>query len=288
MSVSMKTIKQLCGKAANRCAFKDCRIELIIDGHDTDASSVVGEVCHIVSRSKNGPRGDSDLDESLKDEYENLILLCRVHHKEIDDGINFYTVEKLNSIKREHELWVKESLSENKEKSDGYILLELFYNAFWLLEHSNSIRVDINAYSIKYRNYIYQRLNRCAVALKTLDSCSSQSELCIDLLRKEFNKSTCEYEDFSVIHGLAHRFILNIKKEFNSASDKLVIAMSRSFVNVFMDIAKERSKIDCSELLACIEEYFGFLDQKLNEILMVDKLDTLTEGKVLRRLELIM
>lgn len=43
--------------------------------------------------------------------YANLILLCNVHHKQVDDQVNHFTVERLTSMKMEHELWVRTSLS---------------------------------------------------------------------------------------------------------------------------------------------------------------------------------
>jgi hypothetical protein len=37
------------------------------------------------------------------DGYDNLILLCRKHHKQVDDQRSHFTVERLKQIKREHE-----------------------------------------------------------------------------------------------------------------------------------------------------------------------------------------
>jgi len=44
------------------------------------------------------------------DDYENLILLCKVHHKMVDDQPNTYTVDALKSLKKKHEKWVRETL----------------------------------------------------------------------------------------------------------------------------------------------------------------------------------
>ena len=38
-------------------------------------------------------------------------MLCRNHHKQVDDQEKEYTVEKLIEIKRQHEMWVAQSLS---------------------------------------------------------------------------------------------------------------------------------------------------------------------------------
>lgn len=116
MSISLKTHKLLWGFSGNKCAFVDCRNDLIADETETDDESIIGDEAHIVARSEDGPRGKSKLTEDERDKYDNLILLCRKHHKIIDDQYNFYTVEKLNQLKKEHESWVKESLKPDKEK----------------------------------------------------------------------------------------------------------------------------------------------------------------------------
>jgi hypothetical protein len=55
MSISLKTHKMLWGRAANRCAFPECRRELVMDASETDDESLVGEECHIIAREQNGP-----------------------------------------------------------------------------------------------------------------------------------------------------------------------------------------------------------------------------------------
>ncbi len=55
MSISVKTRKMLWGKAANRCAFIDCKRELVMDETETDDPSIIGEECHIIAREDDGP-----------------------------------------------------------------------------------------------------------------------------------------------------------------------------------------------------------------------------------------
>lgn len=111
----------LWGRAANRCAFPDCRRELVMDAIEPDDESLVGEVCHIVAREPFGPRGNSSLSPEQRDKYNNLILLYRVHHKLVDDQPNTYTVQRLVEMKAVHEKWVRESLQEfdpEKQRDD--------------------------------------------------------------------------------------------------------------------------------------------------------------------------
>jgi hypothetical protein len=125
MPISPKTQKTLWGRAANRCSL--CRKELVMDATETDDESLVGEACHIVAQSVDGPRGASPLTTEQRDKYANLILLCNVHHKQIDDQFNAYPVSNLLELKAQHEGWVRAQLDfdARKQKDDeilaGYV-----------------------------------------------------------------------------------------------------------------------------------------------------------------------
>ena len=113
MAISDKSRKTLWGRSGNRCAI--CRHQLVVDSTSHDDESVVGEECHIISRKGQGPRHDPSVPENRIDELENLILLCRVHHKMVDDQAEMYTAELLRSLKKNHEVWVASKLSEDKQ-----------------------------------------------------------------------------------------------------------------------------------------------------------------------------
>ena len=114
MTISLKTQKTLWGRAANRCSI--CRTELVIDANETKDASVLGDVCHIISKSPNGPRGLEDLANDSRDAYTNLILLCKNHHKLVDDQPSEYTVDRLIEIRTKHESWVTESLERDRDQ----------------------------------------------------------------------------------------------------------------------------------------------------------------------------
>jgi hypothetical protein len=75
-----------------------------------DEDSVVGDECHIAARGPGGPRRDESIADKELDAYPNLILLCKIHHKLIDDQPNTYTADVLRTLKRRHEQWVRETL----------------------------------------------------------------------------------------------------------------------------------------------------------------------------------
>jgi hypothetical protein len=116
MGISLKTHKMIWGRSGNMCSFPDCKKVLVIDETATDDPSVIGEEAHIVAQKEEGPRGKSLLSLDQRDKYDNLILLCSIHHKNIDDQENEYTVTKLHEFKKKHESWVKENLTVDKRK----------------------------------------------------------------------------------------------------------------------------------------------------------------------------
>ena len=113
MSISDKTRKVLWGRSGNRCAI--CKHELVIGATDEDDESLVGEECHILSSRPNGPRHDPSNPKEKLDLYENLILLCRIHHKMVDDQEETYTTDILRQMKSNHEVWVSERLADQQE-----------------------------------------------------------------------------------------------------------------------------------------------------------------------------
>jgi hypothetical protein len=108
LKMKEKEIKLLWGKSGGLCAFGACRQEL------SDDVTVLGEQAHIIARSEDGPRGESDLSRDERDTYKNLILLCSHHHTLIDKTSEKYPVEKLRTMKREHEEWVSRQLKIGK------------------------------------------------------------------------------------------------------------------------------------------------------------------------------
>ncbi len=102
--------KKLWALSAGRCAI--CGIELI---HDSSNSNI-GQECHIVSSRPNGPRHQSNIEDY--DNYDNFILLCANHHREIDTNVDSYPVSTLKRIKRNHEYRIEKKLNEEKVKID--------------------------------------------------------------------------------------------------------------------------------------------------------------------------
>lgn len=109
MGISERTKKRIWAKSGGKCAFPGCGEDLI-----GEKGTILGEVCHIVARKEDGPRGKDLIAKEQIDKDENLILLCAKHHKIIDDEPDKYTTEILKKFKAQHEERVKNLLAKGE------------------------------------------------------------------------------------------------------------------------------------------------------------------------------
>lgn len=116
MGISLKTHKMLWGRSGGRCSMPDCKKVLVVDETETDNPSIVGDEAHIVASEPTEPRGDSPLTPEERDRYDNLILLCKIHHKIVDDQPNYYTIGRLHQIKHDHIEWFKKTAEYDEVK----------------------------------------------------------------------------------------------------------------------------------------------------------------------------
>ncbi len=102
MAINDKTRKNLWAKSGNKCAI--CKIELFQETRESNELNI-GEECHIISEKPKGPRHKIGLIDY--DNYDNLILFCRNHHKTVDELVDTYNEEVLRYLKANHENWSK-------------------------------------------------------------------------------------------------------------------------------------------------------------------------------------
>jgi hypothetical protein len=95
---SLSTVKALCAKSGNRCAFPGCNLPIV-----EEDGIITGIICHICARSKGGPRFDATQSDEDRHGYGNLILLCARHSKVVDSDPARYSVESLKQWKLVHE-----------------------------------------------------------------------------------------------------------------------------------------------------------------------------------------
>ena len=143
MSITSKTRKRLWAHSGNKCAI--CRIELVSATTKSNKSLNIGDECHIISEQKNGIRHVPNL---KYDEFDNLIILCKNHHRKIDELWETYTVDLLRTIKNLHENWVSQTLNSADTKSKARLpsLLPRLYKGKQIVD----IILSAHAYQFDY------------------------------------------------------------------------------------------------------------------------------------------
>lgn len=106
MPVSVRVQKLIWGEFAGRCAL--CRKSLVHSVED-GISSLLGEIAHIVGEKESAARGRAACTGSRNDP-ENLILLCREHHKIVDDHESLYPADRLRKLRADHLAWLEARL----------------------------------------------------------------------------------------------------------------------------------------------------------------------------------
>lgn len=110
---SGRTIKILWGRSAGRCSFAECRKELLLDDSNYDPVVIIGDIAHVEASSDRGPRSNPNRGTRNRDNYNNLILLCKNCHARIDGQKRKFKRSTIQTIKSDHEMWVRSSLPES-------------------------------------------------------------------------------------------------------------------------------------------------------------------------------
>ncbi|MBX9659368.1 MAG: hypothetical protein K2X00_12435 [Nitrospiraceae bacterium] len=111
-SYRQSDIELLWGLSAARCAFPECRRQLVQESTSVDPIAIVGEIAHINAYGVNGPRANPSIQPADVNKYPNLVLLCPTHHTVVDKQHNTYTAGDLIAWKTNHETWVRSQLPE--------------------------------------------------------------------------------------------------------------------------------------------------------------------------------
>jgi hypothetical protein len=99
--------------------------QYLLEGEITARPYTLGELAHIVGRGRgpDSPRGQVDLSDEDRDSAENLMLLCRGEHNEIDrnGSLQIATIEWLRGIKREHEEHIRQLVSLGRDRRTAIV-----------------------------------------------------------------------------------------------------------------------------------------------------------------------
>lgn len=116
------TLKKLFALSRNRCAFSACATQIV----DPMSGIVTGEICHIKARNVNGPRYDSHKTDEERHAYSNLIILCRLHHRIVDEQAARFTADLLSEMKEIHEREGNIELSQEDARLARLLISEYF------------------------------------------------------------------------------------------------------------------------------------------------------------------
>lgn len=94
-----KTVKRLFALSQNRCAYPKCETPIV----NPKTGTITGDICHIKAQTVGGPRFDPNQTDEERHSFENLLLLCKVCHRIVDDRPDIHTVELLQEMKEMHE-----------------------------------------------------------------------------------------------------------------------------------------------------------------------------------------
>ncbi len=101
VNISEKDIKKLWGLASGLCSAPGCQRDCL-PFLDLKDPTVIGEMAHVIPRSKDWTRGDGE--SAGDDTYENLILLCPTCHTTVDKApAHAYPRDVLLKWKVDHE-----------------------------------------------------------------------------------------------------------------------------------------------------------------------------------------
>ena len=146
--LALATRKRLWSNAGKHCSYPGCTQRLLVPVEADMEEVVVGEECHIVAQGESGPRAPKSLmgDEQIqwqslfddRDGYQNLILLCGIHHKVIDRDVASHPVGRLVEMKQAHEQEIEQRLSPEQRNEN---VIEVRYAAI-VDEWARRIQID--------------------------------------------------------------------------------------------------------------------------------------------------
>ena len=242
----------LWGRGAATCSFPDCKKNLFIDRTETDDETLIGEMCHIIAEADNGPRGDSSFPMDKRNVYENLILMCRNHHRIIDSQTNTYSIDLLRKMKSDHEGWIKSfnTIDPVKQRDDetysGYIdewekrvhLKEWLGWSSWMLS-AGQPRVTIDTYDDldELRRWLLNRVwpNR----YKELESAFSNFRRVLEDLVNTFSEHK-EIPQYSDKEYFTRKFYKSKNYDENLYADEL--KMYNYHVDLVQDLMLELTR----------------------------------------------
>jgi hypothetical protein len=181
-TLSESVIKHLFALSRNICAYPNCDTEIV----QQTTGTVIGNICHIKGLSPGGPRYDPNQTDEERNSFENLILLCGVHHKIVDDQPDKFTVEALQKMKEKHEQ------SRNIKLSQDYArLVNCLIDSSNYIEANNGAQVIVNSPgAIQTKTLTIKTTKKAMPPIHPIDSIGANTEMraYVKYLTKRYNE----------------------------------------------------------------------------------------------------
>lgn len=203
-SLKAEVIRRLLARSGNVCAFEGCSAPVY-----NDDDVYLGNFCHINAVNVGGKRYDSALSADYINSYDNLILLCPVHHKDIDTQDKVYTVERLKQIKLNHE----SAYSENRPISDDLVL--------------NT--------GIEYNKLVTELLTNIQATVEITNRTVSGTDKKVDQILAMVNKIAVGESETDLTEQLA-----DLKELKKAGKHKAVLEMLLNYKNKYWETTSER------------------------------------------------
>ena len=198
-SINEKLKRALFAFSGNQCAHPQCSRKLVEKPTLKSPQAIIGEIAHIYPVSKEGgPRGKYNDGIMDINSFENLILLCRDHHRLVDTQPDTYPPEVLLRWKEQHMEKVENNFDINIERDlyeygpkklvNQKIIeeLEIIRKSIWLSETNNIAK--ITEFGLEIDNNGWLSSGSSDIRCKALAQCSRYlSAHNNDLARKFFD-----------------------------------------------------------------------------------------------------
>lgn len=168
-SPSEKTIKRLFALSGNQCAYPQCQTLIV-----QKTGTVTGKVCHVKGKSPGGPRYDKSQTDEARHSFENLILLCSVHHDIIDNEPDRHPVELLLELKEMKERRGFMELSQE----DARLAQKLYESSCIRIEAHDESQVMVQSPgAVQARNYTIKTTKKKVVFQAPSDAIASNLQM---------------------------------------------------------------------------------------------------------------
>ena len=172
--ITQEVLRRLYAHSGNQCAFPGCSSPIF-----EDDGTLTGECCHIEAYSDTGPRYNSELSMEERNGYDNLVFLCKRHHKIIDTHDDEFTVDVLKGMKATHESKFSAKTLEINDAMLKHLMIEseMFYKEINEIDENDDDgfkRVLDDCEPTEQMEYILGDFNMLRDNLIMLDDLSSE------------------------------------------------------------------------------------------------------------------